>query len=335
MAPLSEARTALVPHVNAPFPYDGDIPGSNTPFIETSADGVRTHRTASGRFYREAQTFADNRVLLHIPPGFDLRRPGVIVVYLHGHGADLEHDVVLRQRLPEQITQSGANALLVAPQFAVKAANSSIGKLWQSGGMARLLDEAARNLAALHGDQKTSATFARLPVLIVAYSGGYTAAAWSVRNSGIGRRLVGMVLLDATYGETDTFATWLSANRGGFLVSAFTGSTRRRNEALRSTLEGRQIETLQHMPLRLTAGTVAFLDAGDHASHRDFVTEAWTSQPIADLLRRMPGYRRTKPSQPALTADAGPALLRAPILVRGPSPAAYPARLPATTNRSP
>ncbi len=318
--PRAVARTALVGHANAPFPFDGRVPGSDRPFVETSSEGVRGHRTGSGRLYREDTTFADNRVLLHIPPGFDIRRPAFLVVYLHGHGADLETDVAVRQRLPDQITESGANALLVAPQFAVKAPNSSIGKLWQAGGTARLLDEAARNFATMYGDPRAAAAFARLPVVIVAYSGGYVAAAWSADHGGLGRRLIGMVLLDAVYGETDRFARWLADNRTGFLVSAYSGSTRRRNEGLRVTLADNQFEPVTSLPARLGPGTVAFLDAGDQASHRDFVTDAWTASPVADVLRRLPTYRR--PAPPALTANTSPTLLRAPVQVRGPTLAA-------------
>jgi hypothetical protein len=71
----------------------------------------------------------------------------VIVVFFHGHGATLERDVRDRQLLPAQISESGANAVLVAPQLAYDAADSSAGKFWERGGLKRFMAEATGHLA--------------------------------------------------------------------------------------------------------------------------------------------------------------------------------------------
>jgi hypothetical protein len=118
-------------------------------------------------------------VLLHIPPGFDANKPGVMIVFFHGHGAILARDVRDRQQVPAQISASGANAVLVAPQFAVDAADSSPGKFGEPGGFKRFLDEAAGQLAKLHGDPRTKQTFANMPIVIVAYSGGASSRAFA------------------------------------------------------------------------------------------------------------------------------------------------------------
>ena len=68
-------------------------------------------------------SFSDNRALVHIPKGFDARRPGLIVVFLHGHRATLERDVRDRQKVAEQIAEGNVNAVLIAPQFAVNASD--------------------------------------------------------------------------------------------------------------------------------------------------------------------------------------------------------------------
>ena len=80
-----------------------------------SEDGRRGHRGSNGTVYWEDKTFSDRRTLLHIPKGFDLRRPALMVVFLHGHGATLQRDVIARQRVPEQVSEGGVNAVLVAP----------------------------------------------------------------------------------------------------------------------------------------------------------------------------------------------------------------------------
>jgi hypothetical protein len=58
---------------------------------------------------------------------------------IHGHGAILARDVRDRQQLPEQISAAGVNAVLVAPQFAVDAADASAGKFWEPDGFKRFL----------------------------------------------------------------------------------------------------------------------------------------------------------------------------------------------------
>src|SRR3954447_7745129 len=50
-APLKEAKTALIPFETAPFPYRGNIPGTDTPFLNVNEAGRRGHRTGSGRVY--------------------------------------------------------------------------------------------------------------------------------------------------------------------------------------------------------------------------------------------------------------------------------------------
>ena len=102
MLPLQAARTELVEFDLAPFPYEGRAP-SGKPFLDvTDEDGRRGHRTWRGRVLWEDVSFSDNRALVHIPRGFDARRPGLIVVFLHGHRATLERDVRDRQKVADQ-----------------------------------------------------------------------------------------------------------------------------------------------------------------------------------------------------------------------------------------
>ena len=167
-------------------------------------------------------TFSDDRVLLHIPPGFDPKRPAVMVVFFHGHGANLAQDVRDRQQVPAQITATGVNAVLVAPQFAVDAADSSAGKFWEPNGFRRFLDEAAVKLARMYGDPHSAFAFARMPIVIVAYSGGFGPTLSVLDRGGVRSRVRGWVLLDALYGGTDKFADWITENRSTFFVSSFT-----------------------------------------------------------------------------------------------------------------
>ena len=278
--------TSLEDFEAAPFPYHGMVPTSGRPFLNAGTDGHWGHVNFRGQVLWESETFSDDRVLLHIPPGFDPKRPAVMVVFFHGHGANLAQDVLDRQQVPEQITAAGVNAVLVAPQFAVNAADSSAGKFWEPNGFRRFLDEAAVKLARMYGDQRTTFTFARMPIVIVAYSGGFAPTLSVLERGGVKSRVRGLVLLDALYGGTGKFADWIADNRSTFFVSSYTPHTAHRNIDLEHLLRKRSVPYSSQLRNSHLQGMVTFLPAGD-VSHRDFVTHAWADSPIKDILLRM------------------------------------------------
>jgi hypothetical protein len=282
----TEAKTSLIDFETAPFPYHGDMPGSDHPFLNAGEEGHRGHVNFRGRIYWESETYGDDRVLLHIPAGFDPNRPAVMVVFFHGHGADLARDVRDRQRLPAQITASRANAVLVAPQFAFDAADSSAGKFWEPDGFKRFLDEAAQKLANMYGEPRTARTFGTMPIVIVAYSGGFGPTLAVLDRGGASARVRGLVLLDALYAGVGTFADWIAHNRSSFFVSAYTPHTKQHNVDLEHLLNERSVPFGSELKRDHLQGTVTFLPAGD-VSHRDFVTHAWADNPVEDILVRM------------------------------------------------
>ena len=280
-----EAKTSLVDFETAPFPYHGNMPGSDRPFLDAGEEGHHGHVNFRGHVFWESETYSDDHVLLHIPPGFDPKRPAVMMVFFHGHGADLARDVRDRQRLPEQITAAGANVVLVAPQFAFDAADSSAGKFWEPGGFKRFLDEAAQKLAKMYGDPRSAPAFANMPIVIVAYSGGFGPTLAVLDNGGANSRLRGLVLLDALYDGMDTFADWIAKNRSAFFVSSFTPYTERHNADLERLLRERSVPYGSELRPNHIQGMVAFLPAD--VPHQDFVTHAWTDNPVTDILARM------------------------------------------------
>ena len=280
------ALTSLVNFETAPFPYHGTVPESGRPFLNAGTEGHRGHVNFRGHVLWESQTFGDDRVLLHIPPGFDPKRPAVMVVFFHGHGANLAQDVRDRQQVPTQITAAGVNAVLVAPQFAVDAADSSAGKFWEPNGFRRFLDEAADKLARMYGDPRSAFTFASMPIVIVAYSGGFGPTLSVLDQGGVRSRVRGLVLLDALYGGVGKFADWITYNRSTFFVSSYTPHTARHNAYLERLLRERSVPYSSELRNSHLRGMVTFLPAGD-ISHRDFVTHAWADNPIKDILVRM------------------------------------------------
>jgi hypothetical protein len=300
--PSREEQTTLVALKSSAFPYLGNNPRTDEPFLNISKGERRGHRGLGGRVFWQDETFNDNRVLMHVPESFDARKPGVIVVFFHGNGATLERDVRDRQLVPQQISASGVNAVLLAPQLAVDAADSSAGKFWQPGGLKRFVTESADHLARLYGDPRTAKTFANMPVIIVGYSGGFMPAAWSLEVGGLGNRVRGVFLLDAVYGELDKFESWIANNRTGFFVSAYTRSTKRHEKELMAMLKEKGIAISEDMDGPLRPGSVVFVETPDGVTHRDYVTRAWTNNPVKEVLVKMaatPALTRVAASAPS------------------------------------
>jgi hypothetical protein len=292
--PLAADKTAYVSFNASPFPYRGIIPRKDIPFLDAIMEDQRGHTSPRGGVvYYEKPTYSDRRSLIYFPRGFDLRKPAVLVVFFHGNNVVLSRDVVGRQQVPRQLAGSGLNAALLAPQFAVDAIDSSAGTFWNAGAFSRYLDEAAGRLATVFGDTSAQATFARLPVVIVAYSGGYDPAAYAARVGGVGRRIAGIVLLDAPYAEEDKFADFIAQYKSTtFLFSAYTAAAAPNNALLMKLLAARRVPYTTATPARLTPGTVAFLATDPDLKHDDFVTTAWVEDPVAWVLSRIPGYPR-------------------------------------------
>jgi len=285
--PPKEDQTTLVSLKSSAFPYFGNNPRTDEPFLNVSKGERRGHRSYGGRVFWQDQTYNDNRVLMHVPENFDIRKPGVIVVFFHGNGATLERDVRDRQLVPQQISDSGVNAVLLAPQLAVDAADSSAGKFWQPGGLKRFVTESADHLAKLYGDPGAAKAFANLPVIIVGYSGGFVPTAWSLEVGGLGNRVRGVFLLDAVYGELDKFASWIENNRSGFFVSSYTHYTARHDHELMHMIREKGIAVSEDIDGPLRPGSVVFVETPEGVTHRSYVTHAWAENPVREVLVKM------------------------------------------------
>jgi hypothetical protein len=197
---------------------------------------------ATGAWYR------DDTVYVFVPAHYRWRdEDGVAaLVHFHGHNTTAERAMAAHE-LREQLADSKQNAILVVPQLAVLAADSSCGKLEAAGGLERLLREAIG--AAAHEGRTTLGDTA-FPgdapigtVCLSAHSGGFHAAACSLRAGGVDVRET--YLFDALYADVEVFRDWSVARKGEplhrrhKLVSYFTegGTTEANNGLLRTQLD--------------------------------------------------------------------------------------------------
>jgi hypothetical protein len=287
---IDGANVALASFQNSAFPYHGLIPnyqetGKTRPFLDVDNNGRLGHSSPRGGLLWEDQTYSDRTVLLAAPQSFDPSRPGVIIVFFHGNQATLSRDVIARQQIVRQLADSGLNGVLIAPQLALDAPDSSAGKFWSPGGFAAFLSEAEGKLGEFYPSARGA--FRRMPVVIVAYSGGYLPAVYSLAVGGDQGRVRGVVLLDALYGERDKFVSWAEGRgRNAFFVSAYSTSSRDGNMAVMAELQQAGLSVENGLPARLAPGEIAFVDAGS-VDHNDFMTSAWGGAPLRDIFSRM------------------------------------------------
>ncbi len=192
--------------------------------------------------------YHDDTVIVFVPSHYRFHDDEGIatLVHMHGHTTTAERAMVAHQ-LREQVADSKQNAVLVVPQLAVMAADSSCGRLESPGGLQRLLEEVvattSREARSTLGDTAFPRDAGVGTTCISAHSGGYHAVACCLRAGGVDVRET--YLFDALYGEVDTFRDWVVARHGEplhrrhKLVSYFTegAQTEANDRLLRAQLE--------------------------------------------------------------------------------------------------
>jgi len=193
--------------------------------------------------------YNDDTVVVFVPERFRFTEDEGVpaLVHFHGHNTTAER-AVLAHALHEQLVDSRQNAVLVVPQLAVLKADSSCGKLDAPGGLARLLADALASASRLAGPTLGDSAFPERAkvgdVCLSAHSGGYHAAACSLRAGGVDVRET--YLFDALYAESGAFRDWVVARRDApaasrhKLVSYFAAGaqTEALNVALAADLRG-------------------------------------------------------------------------------------------------
>lgn len=273
---------------HAPFPYSGKVEDTKVDFFDTvdPESGQRFHTNRHGERYSESEHYSDGRVLFHIPSHFDPRKNFAYVLFFHALGTDIvasdrDHE------LAGQIDASGRNVILVVPQLARNAADSSPGKFFRKNGFHRFMGEVARVMASKMGMafQKQLDT---APIILTAFSGGYKSVAYILDRGGVGYRVEGVFLMDALYEDVDKFERWVAGNiKRSFLVSLHThGSCEENMKDLLNRLAGRNIHARAGWPQSLTRGSIHH--AACDTDHIRIPVAGPPEYPLASLLKLAP-----------------------------------------------
>ena len=164
---------------------------------------------------------ASPSVAVHVPAGFDATRRAGLVVYFHGWGgsasAALSHEDVpveggtepLRgDDLAAELDAARVNAVLVAVELRPAASTGEVGALAMPGELRALL----RVLLEEHLAGPLGCTLDVddvAPIILMAHSGGYQAVAAALEFGDL-PQIAEVDLLDALYGASNAFVTWMS-----------------------------------------------------------------------------------------------------------------------------
>lgn len=200
----------------------------------------------------------DDTVIVFVPDKYRFQADEGVsaLVHFHGHNSSAER-AISAHALREQLVDSRQNAILVVPQLALFAADSSCGKLASAGALARLLGGAVSTAARVGRTSLGDSRFPERPqlgrVCLSAHSGGYHAAACSLRDGGVD--VSETYLFDALYAESEVFREWVLERRDDpattrhKLVSYFTvgTATETQNQGLRAALERSGVRVSQEL----------------------------------------------------------------------------------------
>lgn len=200
-----------------------------------------SQHTFDGKTYPAAAHYRDSSVMIFLPNGFKTGKTLDIVVYLHGWYNSID-SANAQFRIAEQFAESRRNAVLVFPEGPKFAPDSFGGKLEDSCGLERLLQETLETL------KRTKNIKARLGnVVLSGHSGAYRAIAFMLLRGGVPVREVW--LFDALYGQTEKFTHWLEQDRKrlrGRFINIYTddGGTKSETEKLIEDLQAWRIPHL-------------------------------------------------------------------------------------------
>lgn len=268
----------------APFPLAGKDADSR--FFDSvdpkTGERFRTSRTLERLSEREH--YRDNSVLFYVPPQFNPNQPFSYVVFFHGNWSDVRQSVA-EYRLDEQVNRSGKNVILVLPQLARDAADSSPGKFSNRNAFRTFMQEAALVLTAKLG-RKHQKPLEQAPVMLVAFSGGYKPLACILDRGGTDWRITGVMLLDGLYEDLYIFGKWLlNRPKAAFFINIYTEGSpvQDKTMALAQFLREHRIVFHETWPRGVRSGQVALIRSSHE--HSLVPVEGPPREPLTAMLR--------------------------------------------------
>jgi hypothetical protein len=226
---------------------------SSAPFPHPRRDSGHTY---GNQFYPTAKHYNDSSVALFIPKGFRPTDAVDFVVHIHGWWNNID-TALKRYLLPQQLTESGKNAILVIPEGPRNAPDFFWGKLEDPAGFKKFIEDVADYLF------RTGKTTTRNVgnVILSGHSGAYHPISYALMQGGVPEKIREVYLFDALYGQTEKFAHWIDHSQGKMVVIyTDSGGTKHETESLMGDLRACKIPYL--------AGDETSISPRDLSKHR-------------------------------------------------------------------
>ncbi|MDF1665570.1 MAG: hypothetical protein P1V97_27675 [Planctomycetota bacterium] len=214
-----------------------------------------------------SRSFTDDRVMVFIPKNFRITNKLNVLLHFHGHGGEI-NETDAKHKYRQQLVLAARNAVLVIPQGPLRASDSGIGKLEDSNGLKRLLDEV---LVKLKNEGVIGSAGNIENLAISGHSGGYFAISRCLSRGGMDSVIREVYLHDALYGQSSIFENW-AKQAGHKFVSTYqgAGSTRTNNLALASALRNAGVNVATSLSTRNLQSSQSIIVPLDH-SHGNIV----------------------------------------------------------------
>ncbi len=218
-------------------------------------------RRAAGHIYGNQnfpadRHYSDSSVAIFIPRGFRQTEAVDLIVHIHGWHNSID-TVLQRYKFPQQLAESGKNAILVVPEGPYNAPDSFGGKLEDAGGLKRLLEDVVEFLVC----ESKVKTRTIGTVILSGHSGAYHGISFALMRGGMPEKIREVYLFDALYGQTEKYAYWID-HYDGKLINVYTdsGGTKEETESL--------MEDLADWKIPYFATDETALAPGDLENHR-------------------------------------------------------------------
>ena len=238
----------VTPFTTAPFPHPDRANG-------------HTYHT---NFLSAKEHYSDSTVAMFVPKGFHAGKTIDFVVHFHGWGNNVTR-AFNHYHLIEQFSASERNAILIVPQGPFDAQDSFDGKLEDTNGFARFMNEAINVL-----EKKAVIRHAKVGKIILSgHSGGYGVMSSILDRGGLNKHVREVWLFDALYGRTEKFAGWFEGD-GVRFIDIYTehGGTKEETENLMADLKKKNVpfyfaKEPDASPEALTKNKLVFLFTGN------------------------------------------------------------------------
>jgi hypothetical protein len=180
---------------SAPFPH---------------ADRAEGHRNEEGYFPFNPH-YNNSSVAIFVPEGFSRSGPTDLVFFFHGWYSTAEK-AARAFSLYRQFAESGVNAVLVIPETVRNAPDSFGGKLEDSGGFRRLVDDLLSVLVS--GSVIDSAEPGNF--VLAGHSGGYRIITQILARGGYETRIKEVYIFDGLFAGLNRIQDWVIKTNGRF-----------------------------------------------------------------------------------------------------------------------